>query len=191
MTQITRRELLKLTGVATGGLLLPAGTAQAAGDIPIFPLHKQVSQAATICPYCSVGCGLLVATDESGHIINVEGDPDHPINRGALDPKSVSVRQLSTSPLRLSKVLYRAPDSAAWEEKTWDWAIKEIAKRIKKSRDETFVRTFKVADKDVTVNRTEGIAWLGGAANNNEDCYLGSKFARALGMVYIEHQARI
>jgi anaerobic selenocysteine-containing dehydrogenase len=62
MTQITRRELLKLTGVATGGLLLPAGTAQAAGDIPIFPLHKQASQAATICPYCSVGCGLLVAT---------------------------------------------------------------------------------------------------------------------------------
>jgi formate dehydrogenase major subunit len=134
---------------------------------------------------------LLIATDESGHIINSEGDPDHIINRGALDPKSIAVRQLSTSPRRLSKVLYRAPGSATWEEKSWDWAIEEIARRIQKTRDETFVRTVPVADKDVPVNRTEGIAWLGGAANNNEDCYLGSKFARALGMVYIEHQARI
>jgi len=191
MTQITRRELLKLTGVATGGLLLPAGAAVVAAEIPVFPLHKRIGEAATICPYCSVGCGLLIATDQNGHIVNVEGDPDHPINRGALDPKSVSVGQLSTSPLRLSRVHYRAPCSTAWEEKTWDWAVSEIAKRIQVTRNETFVRTVKVADKDVTVNRTEGIAWLGGAANNNEDCYLGSKFARALGMVYVEHQARI
>jgi len=134
---------------------------------------------------------LLIATDQTGHIINSEGDPDHIINRGALDPKSVAVRQLSTSPLRLNKVLYRAANSDKWEEKSWDWAIGEIAKRIQKTRDETFVRTVKVGDKDVTVNRTEGIAWLGGAANNNEDCYLGSKFSRALGMVYVEHQARI
>lgn len=190
MTEITRREFLKLTGVATGGLLLPVGAAVAAGEIPVFPLHKRISESATICPYCSVGCGLLIATDETGHIINSEGDPDHIMNRGALDPKSVSVRQLSTSPLRLSKVLYRAPGSA-WEEKSWEWAIGEIAKRIQKSRDETFIQTFKVADKDVTVNRTEGIAWLGGSANNNEDCYLGSKFSRALGMVYVEHHARI
>jgi formate dehydrogenase major subunit len=188
--KLSRREFLKLSGAATGTLLLPAGTVLAAGK-SVFPLHKKVVENYTICPYCSVGCGLLIATDQTGHVINAEGDPDHIMNRGALDPKSIAVRELSTSPLRLNKVLYRAPGSTTWEEKTWDWAVEKIAKRIQTARDETFVQTIKVGDKDVTVNRAEGIAWLGGAANNSEDCYLGSKFARALGMVYVEHQARI
>jgi formate dehydrogenase major subunit len=87
--------------------------------------------------------------------------------------------------------MYRAPGSAEWEEKTWDWAITEIASRIKKTRDESWVATVKVGDKDVPVNRTEGLALLGGAANNSEDCYLYSKLARALGVAYLEHQARI
>jgi len=186
---LSRRDFLKLTGVAAGGLLLPR--LPMAAVAARFRLHKPVGEKATICPYCSCGCGLITAADEHGHFINVEGDPENPINRGALDPKSVSVRQLSNSPLRLGKVLYRAPGSDKWEEKSWDWAVGEIAKRIKTSRDETFVRTFKVGDKDVTVNRTEGIAWLGGAANNSEDCYLASKFSRALGLAYLEHQARI
>ncbi len=169
--RLTRRQFLRASGVTAGSLLLPAETMAASDAERAFPLHKSIGEAATICPYCSVGCGLLIATDKTGHIVNSEGDPDHPINRGALDPKSIAVRQLSTSPLRLSKVMYRAPGSREWEEKSWDWAIEEIAKRIKKTRDETFVRTVTVGGKDVTVNRTEGIAWLGGAANNNEDCY--------------------
>ena len=188
MTQITRRDFLKLTGVATGGLLLPAGAAVAAGEIPVFPLHKRISEAATICPYCSCGCGLLIATGPDGHIINAEGDPENPQNRGALDPKSISVRELSTSPLRLQKPLYRAPGSAEFEEIEWDWAINEVAKRIKSSRD----ATFEMVNADgVTVSRTPGIAFLGGAANNDEECYLAVKLARALGIVNIEHQARI
>jgi formate dehydrogenase major subunit len=134
---------------------------------------------------------MVIATDETGHVINAEGDPDHIVNRGALDPKSIAVRQLSTSPLRLHKVMYRAPGSEEWEEKTWDWAIAEIANRMKKTRDESWVASVKVDGKDVPVNRTEGLAWLGGAANNSEDCYLSSKLARALGVVYLEHQARI
>ena len=186
---LSRRDFLKLTGASAGGLMLPRLPAPALAAR--FQLHKPVGEKATICPYCSCGCGLITAADEHGHFINVEGDPENPINRGALDPKSVSVRQLSTSPLRLGKVLYRAPGSDKWEEKSWDWAVSEIAKRIKTARDETFVRTFKVGDKDGTVNRAEGIAWLGGAANNSEDCYLASKFSRALGLVYLEHQARI
>jgi anaerobic selenocysteine-containing dehydrogenase len=137
------------------------------------------------------GCGLVIATDEHGHIINAEGDPDHITNRGALDPKSISVPQLSNSPLRLKNVMYRAPNSDRWEEKSWDWAMTEIAQRIKKTRDDTFVSTVKANGKSVTVNRTEGLAWLGGAANNSEDCYLSVKLARALGVVYLEHQARI
>ena len=192
---LTRRQFLKVSGATAGSLLLPLGAGATAvvgaEALPAFPLHKKVSESYTICPYCSVGCGLLVATDQSGHIVNSEGDPDNPVNRGALDPKSVAVRQLSTSPLRLNKALYRAPGSDTWEEKPWDWMVGEIAQRVKKTRDETFVRTAKVADKDVTVNRAEGIAWLGGAANNNEDCYLGVKLMRALGVVYLEHQARI
>jgi formate dehydrogenase major subunit len=190
MTKLSRRHFLVLCAATNAGLLLPTGSAaaEALGD---FPLHKKIGESHTICPYCSCGCGLVVATDENGHITNAEGDPDHITNRGALDPKSVAVRQLSNSPLRLHKVMYRAPGSAQWEEKSWEWAAAEIAQRIKKVRDETFVTTVKVDGKDVTVNRTEGLAWLGGAANNSEDCYLAAKLMRSLGVVYLEHQARI
>jgi formate dehydrogenase major subunit len=131
---------------------------------------------------------LVIATGTDGHIVNCEGDPDNPNSRGALDPKSISVRQLSQSDLRLKKPLYRAPGSDRFEEKNWDWMISEIAQRIKTTRDQTFQ---KINDKGVTVNRTMGMAYLGGAANNNEECYLASKLMRALGLVYLEHQARI
>jgi len=184
---LSRKQFLKLTGATAGGLLLPANFAAAKAPVR-FPLHKPIGERRSICPYCSVGCGLLIATDDSGHILNVEGDPDHIINRGALDPKSIATRQLSTSELRLNKVLYRAPYAAQWEEKDWVWALGEIAKRIKTTRDATFrVKN----DKGVTVNRCEGIAFMGGAANNNEDCYLAVKLARSLGLVWVEHQARI
>ena len=192
--ELSRRDVLKISGAAMGGLLLssgPSGTARwlrLAQQIEPFPLHKPVSEAATICPYCSCGCGLIVATGADGHIINAEGDPENPQNRGALDPKSISVTQLSQSPLRLKKPLYRAPGSAQFEEKDWDWTIAEVAKRIKATRDATFEKT---NAKGVTVNRTQGIAFLGGAANNDEECYLAIKLARALGLVNIEHQARI
>jgi len=192
MDKLTRRNFLKLSaaGAGGGGLLMAAGLgpAEAGGSID---LHKKIGEAQTICPYCSCGCGVIIATDEHGHVTNSEGDPDHIINRGALDPKSIAIRQLSTSPLRLHTVMYRAPGSSAWEEKTWDWAVGEIAQLIKKTRDASWVSTVKVDDKDVAVNRTEGIAWLGGAANNSEECYLSSKLARSLGIVYLEHQARI
>ncbi|MBI3915003.1 MAG: twin-arginine translocation signal domain-containing protein [Chloroflexi bacterium] len=183
---ISRRDFLKLGGATAGSLLLPVGTA-AAATAATFPLHKRVGEAASVCPYCSVGCGVLIATDAQGRIINTEGDPDNIHNRGALDPKSVSLTEFGNDPKRLKKVMYRAPNSDKWEEKDWDWATTEIAKRVKTTRD----ATFQEKEGEVTVNRTPGIAWVGGAANNNEDCYLAVKFARALGMVYVEHQARI
>jgi len=182
---ITRRDLFKLGGVAAGGLLLPKAAAAGASR---FPLHKRVGEATSVCPYCSVGCGILLATDTDGHVLNCEGDPDNIHNRGALDPKSVSITQLCNSPQRLKRVHYRAPGSDCWEEKDWDWAMQRIAERVKTTRDAGF------EEKDaggVTVNRTRNMAWLGGAANNNEDCYLAAKFSRALGLVYLEHQARI
>src|SRR5574340_248690 len=162
---VTRRSFLNFSGLAAGSVLLPAGMAVAAQTMKGFPLHKPVKETATICPYCSCGCGLLITTGPDGHIINAEGDPDNPQNRGALDPKSISVAQLSRSPLRLKKPLYRAPGSDKFEEKDWDWTITEVAKRIKTTRDATFQ---KKNDKGVTVNRTPGIAFMGGAANNNE-----------------------
>jgi len=190
--RVSRRDFLRLSTAGAGGgsLLLAAGlgSAEGAGD---FKLHKKIGESFTICPYCSCGCGMVIATDEEGHVINVEGDPDHIVNRGALDPKSIAVRQMSNSPLRLHSVKYRAQGSAEWEEKTWDWAIREIAQRIKNTRDESWAETVKVDGNDVPVNRTEGIAWTGGAANNSEECYLSSKLARSLGVVYLEHQARI
>jgi formate dehydrogenase major subunit len=185
---VTRRNFLKFSGLSAGSVLLPAGAAFSAEKIRGFPLHKPIKEAATICPYCSCGCGLLIATGPDGHIINAEGDPDNPQNRGALDPKSISVRQLSQSPLRLKKPLYRAPGTDTFVEKDWSWMITEVAKRIKTTRDANFQKT---NSKGVTVNRTPAIAFLGGAANNNEECYLASKLNRALGVVYLEHQARI
>ena len=186
MIKVTRRQFLKLTGATAGGMLLPAGLALA--DVQSFPMHKPIGEKHTICPYCSCGCGLLIANDTKGHILNSEGDPDNINNRGALDPKSISVRQVSQSEHRLKKPLYRSPGSDHFEEVEWSWAVAEVAKRIKSTRDATFEKTNSAG---VTVNRTPGIAFIGGAANNDEECYLAIKLARALGLVYVEHQARI
>jgi len=188
--ELSRRDFLRLSGAATGGIFLPAGFTAGAMALAVsaFPLHKPVGEAATICPYCSCGCGLLIATGPDGHIINTEGDPDNPTNRGALDPKSISVTSMSTSERRLRKPLYRAPGSAQFEEVEWDWAIDRVAEKVKQTRDATFEKT---NDKGVTVNRSQAFAFLGGAANNDEECYLATKLARALGVVNLEHQARI
>lgn len=184
--RLSRRQFVKLSGASLGSLLLPRGPASAQ-DIQRFRLHKPIGERQTICPYCSVGCGLLIATDPNGHILNAEGDPDHIINRGALDPKSIAVRQLANSDRRLHKPLYRAPGAGHWQEMSWDDILPMVADRIKRTRD----ASFEASDGAVTVNRTRAIAFLGGAANNDEDCYLASKLTRALGLVYVEHQARI
>jgi formate dehydrogenase major subunit len=189
--EITRRDFLKVSGMGVGGAFLlgaidPAKTS--ASPVKALPLKKKLGEITSICPYCGVGCGFVI-TSENGKVTNVEGDPEHPVNMGAACAKGAALRQMGAdNPWRLSKVLYRAPNSAEYEEKSWDWAIPEIAKRIKKTRDSSFV------EKDAkgnTVNRTEAIANLGGAALDNEECYLLSKMTRALGLVYIEHQARI
>jgi formate dehydrogenase major subunit len=130
----------------------------------------------------------LFSTDKNGKVINAEGDPDHPISEGALCAKGAATYQIATSPNRLQKVRYRAPYSNTWKEVSWDWAINKIASNIKKSRDKSFVAKNNGGN---LVNRTDGIASVGSAALDNEECWLFQKMLRALGLVYIEHQARI
>lgn len=188
--ELSRRDFLKLSGAASAGAVALNGvtfdTAYGASVHSTITV-KRVGEKTTICPFDGSGCGFIVAA-ENGKVVNIEGDPDHPVNRGAACAKGASLRQLAAdNPRRLSKVLYRAPGAADWEEKSWDWTLGQIARRVKQTRDSNW----KEKDGDVRVNRTEAIANLGGAALDNEECYLLSKMARALGIVYLEHQARI
>jgi len=190
--ELSRRDFLRASGAGIGGIFLLGafkdGDAMAS-PIKRIPLTKQGKETTTICPYDGSGCGFIVMADSKGKVINIEGDPDHPVNRGAACAKGASMRQLSAdNPWRLNKVLYRAPGGTAWQEKDWDWALDTIARRIKDTRDASFITQ---DDKGNTVNRTEAIANLGGSALDNEECYLLSKLNRALGVVYLEHHARI
>jgi len=188
--KVTRRDFMKISGAAVSGSALGGlglGSAAVARSRSGNVAVKYASESTTICPYCAVGCGLIVST-HAGRIVNVEGDPDHPINEGTLCSKAQAVRQVSESSWRLTRPLYRAPGSSEWQEKSWEWVYDEIAKKIKKSRDAGFT---KVNDSGQVVNRNDAIASVGSAALDNEECYLLQKWLRSLGLVYIEHQARI
>jgi formate dehydrogenase major subunit len=183
---VSRRSFLKVTG---GSVILGAfgvslqPVRSYARTLPI----RYAKETTTICPYCAVGCGIIVHT-QNGKVINTEGDPDHPINEGTLCSKGAALYQIVNNPLRLKKPRYRAPGANEWKEVEWDWTLDEIAKRIKKTRDETFVRR---NAKGQEVNRCDGLASVGSAALDNEECYIYQKWLRSLGLVYIEHQARI
>ena len=190
MFDLSRRQFLKLSGATAATLAVvelgfdPNEAKAQSKELKI----ARTTTTPTICPYCSVGCGILVHVNEAkDDVVFTEGDPDHPINKGSLCSKGTSIRQLYTSERRLKKPLYRAPGSDKWEEKEWDWTLDRIAKNIKKTRDDNFTER----ENGITVNRNEAIASLGGAALENEECYLISKFMRGLGSTFIEHQARI
>ncbi|MBM2832584.1 MAG: fdnG, partial [Dehalococcoidia bacterium] len=187
--KLNRRDFLKLSGGSAVGLtLLDVPAVDTAGDrAQQIPLKNKIGDKLTICPYCSVGCGIRVAV-EDGKVVNAEGDPDNPINQGALCSKGNAIVQIANSDRRLKKVLYRAPGTSQWEEKDWNWALEQIAQRVKRTRDANWVSK----DKDgYLVNRTDAIASLGGSAQNNEECYLITKMSRALGLVWLEHEARL
>ncbi len=209
MVDISRRDLLRVSGLASGAALLPPGSEALAASASAFPLHKRIGEIPTVCTYCAVGCGQIVGV-EDGRIVSIEGDPDHPISRGRLcskglasrqietrengrqfsaeEPRGFDAQQLRTPDGRLTSVMYRAPGATGWERKSWDWALDALAARIKTTRDHTFVARNAAG---LTVNRTEAIGCLGGSQNTNEECYLLAKAMRALGIVYLEHQARI
>jgi formate dehydrogenase major subunit len=180
----TRRQFLG--GLTTGTVAI--GALSQGGCGPAVPPLKTrgATPTTTICPFCGVGCGQIVST-QNGKVINIEGDPGHPVSEGTLCSKGAAAVQVVNNPRRLQKVLYRRPGGTAWEEKTWEWALERIAARVKETRD----KTFQTATDGRVVNRTEAIACLGGSALDNEEAYLLVKLMRALGLVYVEHQARL
>lgn len=192
--QTNRRDFLK---IATVG-----GAAATVFGFDLAPAYAQLrelkiaraTETRSTCPYCSVSCGLIIYTlgdrakNVTSQVIHVEGDPDHPINRGTLCPKGASLEQDILNPRRLVKPQVRRPGGTDWEDISWDDALNEIAQRVKKSRDETFV------EKDAqghTVNRCEGIAFTGGCTDTNEFNFLAVKIMRSLGVCYVENQARV
>jgi formate dehydrogenase major subunit len=192
--ETNRREFLK---VATLG----AAAATVFG-FDLRPAYAQLrelkiaraTETRSTCPYCSVSCGVIIYTlgdkakNVTPQVIHVEGDPDHPINRGTLCPKGASLEQDILNDRRLLKPQVRRPGATDWQDISWDDALNEIARSVKKSRDDTFV------EKDTqghTVNRCEGIAWTGGCTDTNEFNYLVVKTMRSLGVCYLENQARV
>jgi formate dehydrogenase major subunit len=192
--ETNRREFLK---VVTLG-----GAAATVFGFDLRPAYAQLrelkiaraTETRSTCPYCSVSCGVIIYTlgdkakNVTPQVIHVEGDPDHPINRGTLCPKGASLEQDILNDRRLLKPQVRRPGATDWQDISWDDALNEIARAVKKSRDETFV------EKDAqghTVNRCEGIAWTGGCTDTNEFNYLVVKTMRSLGVCYLENQARV
>jgi len=149
-----------------------------------------VSEFTTSCNFCSCGCGMIAAV-RAGKLVAMEGDYDHIVNRGSLCVKGISMFATHASPNRLQTPRYRPPGSDHWEDISWEDAITRVAQKIRKTRDETWMATEKVDGKEVPVNRTDAIGFLGGAQNTNEECYLFQKAARLLGLAYVEHQARL
>jgi formate dehydrogenase major subunit len=191
----TRREFLKATtvgGVAASVLGFDLTTAYAqTRELKI----ARTTETRSTCPYCSVSCGVIVHTlgDKSGNVkptvVHVEGDPDHPINRGTLCPKGITLKENIVNERRLTKVQYRAPGSDHWEEKSWDFALDRIARLLKDTRDT------KLIDKDAqgrTLNALTSVGVVGGCTDVNEVNYLLVKAFRAgLGVIPMEQQARI
>ena len=188
---IDRRELLRLTlcgaaGLPLGGLVDRAAVVAAARDLKLSEVHE----FTTSCNFCSCGCGMIAAVRD-GKLITMEGDYDHIVNRGSLCVKGISMFATHTSPKRLTTPRYRAPGSDHWVDLTWKEAAEKVAQKIHQVRNDTWVATEKLGDQEVPVNRTDAIAFMGGAQNTNEECYLFQKAARLLGMPFVEHQARL
>ena len=194
MLKMTRRDFIRAGAMGAGA----AGVTGLGFDLARAVEVKQALRIAgakethSLCPYCAVGCSLVAYTrqDEKGHVqlLQIEGDPDSPVNEGRLCPKGATAMQLAVSSRRVAKPLYRAPGSDRWEEIGWDAMLDRLALRIKDARDATFV----VQDGNGNVvNRCEGIAFAGGATFSSEEGYLAAKLMRTLGVVHLEQQARV
>ena len=195
MATVTRRGFLSLAGIGTAGVLVASDLGfdlAQASEIKQQLRIAGATESHSVCPYCAVGCSFIAYTrtapDGSVKVLQIEGDPDSPVNEGRLCPKGATAMQLATSDRRVEQPLYRSPGGTAWQKMSWDEMLDKLAHRIKESRDRTFVTT---DDKGNVVNRTNGIAFAGGATFSNEEGYLAAKVMRSLGLVYLEQQARV
>lgn len=184
---INRRDLLKLGA----GIGLTLGT-----DIPELQAATKNEKLAgtqeftTACNFCSCGCGMICHVKD-GELVNLEGDPDHVINEGALCSKGAAMLATHKSDQRVKKPMYRAAGGDQWVEISWEDALNKVAQKLKQTRDANWIATEKDGDKEFTVSRTDAIGIIGGAQNTNEECYLITKMGRLLGTVQVEHQARL
>jgi formate dehydrogenase major subunit len=182
MMDFSRRQFLKLSvstvSILSTGLHFDTKKAKATGYT--LKLHD-ATEYPSICHFCSGGCGVIVHVRD-GNLVNVEGDPDHPTNKGTLCPKGAALGQVRGNARRITKPLYRAPGKKDWQEISWETAFDKIAGKIKEVRDSTWLPA---------TNSTDAIGLLGSAELDNEECYLMTKFIRTIGSNYNEHQARV
>jgi formate dehydrogenase major subunit len=194
MQPMNRRDFVKLGVAAPSAFAIsPLGLdLKKAADAKREFRIAGAKQSHSICPYCAVGCSLVcytkTGTDGKTKILQIEGDPDSPVNEGRLCPKGATAMQLATSARRVERPKRRAPGSDRWEDISWDQMLDMLAQRVKEARDATFVTQDANGN---TVNRCEGIAFAGGAAFSTEEGYFAAKVMRSLGVVYIEQQARV
>ena len=194
MQRMSRRDFVKLGVAGSGALgLAPLGLDLAGARAVQKELRiAGAREVHSLCPYCAVGCSIVAYTRQDARgraqILQIEGDPDSPVNEGRLCPKGASAMQLATSTRRVQQPMRRAPGSDRWEEISWDALLDGLAARIKDARDATFVTQ---DQKGNVVNRCEGIAFAGGAAFSTEEGYFAAKVMRALGVVHLEQQARV
>ena len=197
---LTRRGFFKAAGAAFATTMAFELTSQT----PAYAVEPNAEwklvnteEYTNICCYCAGGCGSLCSVRD-GELINLEGDPDHPINQGGLCPKGATMfqlrnivdpetREIVKNPDRVTRPMVRRPGASQWEEITWDDAVAEVARKVKDTRDATFVET----ENGLTVNYTPGIASLGGSQENSEEEYLILKAMRSLGIIAIDNQARV
>lgn len=193
---VSRRGFLKLTASGLGATSIAAlgfSPRKALADVRLFKL-AHASETRSTCPYCSVGCGVIIyglgdrAKNASTDVIHLEGDPDHPVNRGTLCPKGASLLDFVKSPSRLHFPEYRAPSSSEWKRVSWDFALERIARLMKEDRDKNFVAK---NAKGQTVNRWTTTAFLAASASSNETGYIFQKVVRAVGGVCFDNQARV
>ncbi len=196
MAEITRRRFMAVTGASLAGsslALMGFSPSRALAEVREFKLSR-ATETRNTCPYCAVACGIVMyslgdsAKNAKASIIHIEGDPDHPVNRGTLCPKGAGLLDFVHSPSRLLYPEYRAPGSDHWQRISWDDALSRIAKLMKEDRDANFVAK---NAQGQTVNRWLTVSMLAASASSNEVGYLTHKVMRSFGVLAFDNQARV
>jgi formate dehydrogenase major subunit len=194
--QVTRRQFVKYAAGGIGASSLAAlgfSPNPALAEVRQFKL-AHTSETRNTCPYCAVGCGIVMyglgdrSKNAHSEIIHIEGDPDHPVNRGTLCPKGSGLLDFVHSPNRVKFPEYRGPGETEFKRVSWDWALDRLARLMKDDRDRNFIQK---NEKGEIVNRWTTTAWLTASASSNESGYISAKVIRALGGVGVDNQARV